>query len=285
MRVRRPLIAAGAVLLALACGAVATRAQEAASGQLAPTDMRAETLADIRAGMAALFGEVHALEAHLTPSGAAGTPVAGATALQRLDAIERELQRLIAKTEELDYRIRRVVEDGTARLGAIDRRLCALEGDCSGPRGQAPLGGGEVAPLPLVRPPSGPQLAVDERAALERGKALLSAGDFLSAAEVFAAHLATWPGGPLSTEAELLRGQALEGAGDAASAARAYLSAFSADKDGPMAAVALTGLGRSLAGLGQTREACAALTEVGNRFPSTAAAIAAAGARAQIACE
>lgn len=283
--IRRALPVACALALMLAGGAArAQMASEGMAGMAAPAPATPETLADIRAGLASLYSELRALEAHLAPGGRSAAVVGGNSALQRLDSIEGELQRLTGKTEELEHRISRILTDGTGRVTALERRICALEPGCD-PAAVSLEALSELAPaLPPETAATGPQLAVDERAAFERGQALLEAGDYLSAEEVFAAHLATWPGGPLSMQAELLRGRALEAGGDMASAARAYLAAFSADKDGPHAAEALTALGQTLAALGQTTEACAALRQVDERFPDSPAAIAAAGTRAQIDC-
>lgn len=245
-------------------------------------------LSEIRAGLVALHAELRALEAHLSPADGTPAPLAGATALERMAAIERELQRLTARSEEMDFHIRRIVEDGSAQVAALERRLCALEPNCDPAQlGETPmLGGGAPVPVRPLAPatPSGPQFAVDERAAFDRARALYDAGDDLSAIEGFAAHVATWPGGPLAIEAELLRGRALERSGDVANAARAYLAAFSADKEGPLAAEALTALGQAMARLGQSTEACVTLAEVGTRFPESAAAIVASAARAQLPC-
>ncbi|MCQ8811847.1 hypothetical protein NQU36_28345, partial [Escherichia coli] len=54
----------------------------------------------------------------------------GATTLERVDAIEAELTRLTARTEELQGRVERVVADGTNRLGDLEFRVCELEPGC-----------------------------------------------------------------------------------------------------------------------------------------------------------
>lgn len=243
-------------------------------------------LGAIRAELATLHAELRALESHLAPTNGVSQPVAGATALERLASIERELQRLTARSEELEHHIRRIVQDGTVRVVSLERQLCALEPDCDPDQLEplSSLGGVELPPRRFGPVAVGPQFAVDERAAFDRARALLDAGDYLSAIEGFASHQVTWPGGPLSIEAELLRGRALEGSGDAASAARAYLSAFSADKEGPLAPEALTALGQAMAQLGQTTEACVTLAEVSTRFKNSPAAIVASAARAQLPC-
>jgi hypothetical protein len=50
--------------------------------------------------------------------------------LQRMDAIEAEIRRLTALTEDLQIRVDSVVRDGTNRVGDLEFRLCELETDC-----------------------------------------------------------------------------------------------------------------------------------------------------------
>ena len=249
----------------------------------------AATLADIRADLAALGAEIRALQAELS-EGAGGTGLpAGPATLERVDAIERELQRLTGLTEELQFRIEEIVRDGTNRIGDLEFRLCELEPGCDiSALGETPvLGGGAApeAPAPAPAPaPDAPQLAVGEQAGFDAARAAFDAGDWQRAADLFAAHVQTYPGGPLSSEADFLRGAALGELGQTAQAARAYLDAFSKTPDGPRAPEALLRLGEALGALGQTQDACITLGEVGVRFPGSDAAGAAEAARARLEC-
>lgn len=239
----------------------------------------AQTLADIRAEIAALQAEFNALKSELVTSGAAATGVAGGDALQRMDAIEAALTRLTAKTEEVELKLNRVVADGTNRVGDLEFRLCELEEGCDiAALGEtAPLGGaagGAVAPVdPAATDPaaggSGPELAIGEQADFDRAKEVLGQGDFRAAADLFATFTQSYPGGPLTQEAHYLRGDALSQLGDTSGAARSYLEAFSGQPSGPQAAPALLKLGQALGALGQTPEACVTLQEVGTRFPGS----------------
>ncbi|MEE4348489.1 MAG: tol-pal system protein YbgF, partial [Paracoccaceae bacterium] len=112
----------------------------------------------------------------------------------------------------------------------------------------------------------------------------LASGDFRGAADLFAAFNETYPGGPLSAEADLKRGQALTQLNDVRSAARAYLSAFTTDQTGPNAPEALFRLGEALGQLGQTQEACTTLQEVGLRFPQSPSVASAQEARTRLGC-
>jgi tol-pal system protein YbgF len=274
----RKILIAGVLALGLVPGAGA--AQDA------------QTLADIRQEMTVLFVEVQKLKRELSTTGTPGANVQGGSALQRIDAIEAELQRLTARTEELEFRINQVVTDGTNRIGDLEFRLCELEADCDiAALGDTPtLGGVDVPQTPAPQPPhqapaeGGPQLAVGEQADFDRAQEVLGQGDFRRAAELFATFAETYPGGPMTAQAHLQRGEALSQLGENTQAARAYLEAFSSDQDGPVAPEALYRLGAKLGELGQTQEACVTLAEVGARFPQSDAVLSAEQARARIGC-
>ncbi len=247
---------------------------------------RAQTLADIRQELSALSAEIGTLRSEMaTTGGAQGTQISGSL-LDRVNAIEAELTRLTAQTEELQQRIERVVADGTNRIGDLEFRIVELEGGDIGAIGQTtPLGGGTgAAPAPRPAPIEAPQLAVGEQADFDRAREVLGQGDFRTAADQLATFAETYPGSPLSAEAHLLRGEALEGLGEASAAARAYLDSFSSDPDGPRAGDALVRLGTALHGLGQVQDACVTLTEVGTRFPGTEAADRAIAAMNSLGC-
>ncbi|WP_304950069.1 tol-pal system protein YbgF [Sulfitobacter sp.] len=277
------------VALGLAFGPVAAQAQDA------------QTLADVRQELTVLNVEVQKLRRELSTTGGASVAVTGGSVLDRVNAMESELQRLTSKTEELENRINRVVTDGTNRIGDLEFRLVELEGGDVGSLGQtSTLGGGEMpatmAPATPVPAPADPlantstptntaELAVGEKTDFERAKAALADGDFRSAADQFATFNQTYPGGPLGPEADLRRGDALDGLGDTREAARAYLASFSADPAGPVAAEALYQLGSSLGALGQTQEACVTLGEVASRFPTSPFVAQAQSERSVLACQ
>ncbi len=249
----------------------------------------AETLADIRAELAQLAGQLQGLRAELVASGARGMQAAGgASALQRMDTMEAELSRLTSATEALQNRIEQVVKDGTNRVGDLEFRLCELEEGCDvGAIGQAtPLGGAAAAAVtaPAPNKVGSGSLAMNEQADYDRAKGVLDQGDFRAAADLFATFAQTYPGGPLTDDAAYLRGEALMKAGDVPNAARAWLDAFSAAPEGPRAADNLLELGKALGALGQTNEACATLDEVPARFPSSGAAGQVAAARSALGC-
>ncbi|WP_299153210.1 tol-pal system protein YbgF [uncultured Tateyamaria sp.] len=259
-----------------------------ALGLCGPVAAQDQTLGDIRQELTVLFVEVQKLKRELsTTGGASGAVIAGGP-LDRLNTIEAELQRLTGKTEELEFRIGSVVNDGTNRIGDLEFRLCELEAGCDvAALGDTPtLGGGETPAAPAVTPNPQPetQLATQEQADFERAQEALATRDFRAAADQFATFNQTYPGGPLSVEAELRRGEALEGLGDVREGARAYLSAFTLDQQGPVAPEALFRLGAALGRLGQTSEACVTLAEVGARFPASPSVADAQDAMRNIGC-
>jgi tol-pal system protein YbgF len=243
---------------------------------------RAENVADIQAELTKLNGQVEQLREELVKVGPVkGLPVAPATALTRLDQLQAEMQRLTNQYDILANDIRRIVEDATNRVGDIEFRLTEIEGgDTSAIGAPAPLGGGltnSASPLPRGATATGteaggaaaPQLAMSEKGDFDAAVAAQESGDNAKAARLFGTFVATYPGGPLSSEAHLRRGDALSATSDWQGAARSYLDAFSGAPEGPFAAKSLYRLGVSLGRLGQTEEACLTLAEVDSRYPGS----------------
>ena len=247
-----------------------------------------QTLADIRQELSVLFVEIQRLKRELSTTSGPAIAVGGDT-LQRVDQIEAGLQQLTAKAEELEFRIGRVVEDGTNRVGDLEFRLCELEADCDiATLGDTPRLGGVEAPVTaVVTPPretDQTQFAVGEQADFDAARDALEQADYALARELFETFTATYPGSPLSPEAHFLRGQALEQLEATSAAARAYLESFSSAPNGPRAPVSLLRLGAALADLGQVNEACVTLGEVGARFPGAAEVAAAETERRRLGC-
>jgi len=257
----------------------------------AAAQSRAETLADIRQELSVMLFEMQSLRRELSTTQGAPGGLSGGSVLERVDAMESELRRLTARTEELEFRIDRIVTDGTNRIGDLEFRLVELEGgDFGGIVATPPLGGelperGAVQPAPAPGQAGAAFLAVGEQEDFDRARAALDAGDYSEAARLFAAFNETYSGGPLSTEAYFLRGEAHSRQGDQALAARAWLDAFNAAPDGPRAPEALLRLGRALGDLGQVQEGCLMLAEVGHRFPGSSLVNEADAARSALSCQ
>lgn len=272
-------------------------ALSAANGAVAQE--RSETLADIRTELSALAAQLQGLKNELLAGGAGALQAAGgASALDRMNAIEAELSRITAQTEQLQLRVEGVVADGTNRIGDLEFRLCELEEGCdlsnlsisaglgSGSAGgsgggsiAAPVADGGAAAAPTA------ELAINEQADFDAAKAALDGGDFAGAAEKFANFAVAYPGGPLTGEAQYLQGEALSQAGDTAGAARAFLGAFSGDPTGARAPASLLRLGAALGLLGQTQDACVTLGQVGVRFPQAPEAVEAGVAMQKLSCQ
>jgi tol-pal system protein YbgF len=256
-----------------------------------PAAAQDQTLADIRQQLTALYIDVQRLRTELSTTGSVPTMIAGATPLDRLDAIEAELQRLTSKAEELEFRVNRITVDGTNRIGDLEFRLCELETTCDiADLGDTPSLGGvdNSAGVPVANPPpatGGPAVAIGEQDDIRRAQEALAAGDFRGAVDQLSAFGATYPGSPLAPEAAFIRGQALEALGENTGAARAFLESFSADPTGQRAAQSLVRLGASLGAIGQTQDACLTLAEVGVRFPGNPAIADAQTAMQNLGCQ
>ena len=232
-----------------------------------------QTLADIRQELNVLFVEMQRLKRELSTTGSPGVVVGGETALDRLNAIEGELQRLTARTEELEFRVDQIVQDGTNRIGDLEFRLVELEGGDISQLGETTtLGGDQVAAVAPTEPtqPS-TQLAVGEEADFRAAEAAIEEGDHNRAVMLLQGFNQTYPGSPLAAEASLRRGQSLKELGDTREAARAFLDSYSMAPDGPLAPEAVLELGTALGQLGKTSEACVTLGEVSTRYPTSGA--------------
>ena len=270
-------------LAVVSCVAFALPAVSAAQAQ-------EETLADIRQELSVLYVEIQKLKTELSTTGAASVQAGAGGLNERMATLEGELSRLTGKTEQLEFRINSIVQDGTNRIGDLEFRLVELEGgDVSKLSETTTLGGGAAPTAPIAAPePAQPlttELAVSEKEDFDAAGAALEAGDFEQAATMYEAFIDAYPGGPLTAEAHFQRGEALTGQGDVKSAARAYLNAFSGAPNSDRAPDALFRLGNALGALGQISEACATLTEVGKRFPGTPAVEDAQAARTSLGCQ
>lgn len=257
---------------------------------------KAQTLADLKIELGQLMAEFTTLKRELVSSGAAQTGAAGGDALQRLDAIEAAIARLTSQAEAVEIKVNKVVSDGTNRIGDMEYRLCEVTEGCdvaSLPEtpilGGDPvadpnviIAGGDGAPADVT---DGPELAIGERKDFDKANASLIAGEFQTAADQFATFLQSFPGSPLTQEAQFKRGEALTAVNDTASAARSYLDAFSGKPEGEFASESLLKLGQALGALGQVPEACQTLAEVGLRFAGSGQALDATAAMQGLGCQ
>lgn len=257
----------------------------------------AQTLADIRQEAAIFSVELQKLKRELSTTGAPGTGFTGGSTLERVDLMEAALAKMTARMEELEFRINRVVKDGTNQLDDLNFRLCELEDGCdigNLPPLQ-PIGGDSGAVDVVAIAPSsgagneppmdgGNELAIAEQADFDAARAMFDAGDYAGAAAAYAAFADTYTGGFLTGEAHFMRGEALRQQGLTSEAARAYLDSFSGAPEGERAPDALYQLADALSALGQVEKGCVMLGEVGTRFPGSNAATQAASKAQSLGC-
>lgn len=229
----------------------------------ATAQSQAETLEDVRLDIAALSEIMQDLRGELLTTGNSGVSQDSVgTILQRLNNLEAELSEALGLVETLEFRVVQIADDATRRIGDLEFRLTELEGGDAGLLGTpVPLGGEST-----IGNGDDHELATDEQRSFDMGVALHEAGDYQAAAEQFAVFTSTYPGGPLTSEAQYRRGLALAGLQDWGGAARSYLDAFSGAPDGKFAPVSLYELAISLGELGQTGQACLTLDEIGIRY-------------------
>ncbi len=295
----RPVACAAFLAFAVLPGAV--QAQDDA-----PAATSGANVADIREELTLLNQQIQEIRNALVARGPAqGLPQGAASALQRLDQLERRLVQLTGRVDVLANDLDRVVRDASNRVDDIEFRLAELEGgDVSLLGGGEPLGGGlserQAAAPPVIPPVSGitgqqggigsgigrfpapgpsprpgtagPQLAVGEKADFDAAKTAYEEGRHDEAVRLIDAFLVAYPVGPFSAEAQSMKAEALAANGDHRGAARAYLDTFSGAPDAPTAPKALHGLAVSLGQLGQTEEACLTLAEIDARYPGSAVA-------------
>ena len=279
------------MLRALVLGAALALALPALAQEPAPSG---RTLADLRADLRAVGAELRGLRAELNASGAEGFRAAGGdSAIDRMNALEREITRLTGETERLKHRIDGVVRDGTNRIGDIEFRLCEMEEGCdlgaltTPSLGEADAGGGLLQPSLGSPAPaaSDDPLTAEERADLDLAREAMQAGDFTRAAELFGRFAQTHAGSPAAAEALFLKGAALDSANDPKGATAAWLQAFAAAPAGPRAADTLLGLSRVSAAGRPPSEGCIYLAELTTRFPATPQAEEAARRMVSAGCE
>ncbi|MBU3030057.1 tetratricopeptide repeat protein [Paracoccus marinaquae] len=246
-----------------------------------PVAAQEPTLADLRAQLSVLRGDLQSLRTELVASGAVGFQAAGGElAIDRMNAMESQLMQLTDRIEQLQNRINRIVEDGTRRIGDLEFRLCEMDETCdlgalTSPELGGMAAGGATAPQVLPSSPSrltpatDPATTAAEQADFDRASEALDNGDFQRAAQLFGEVAKNHAGGPLTAEALYLRGAALDSAGDPKGAAAAWLEGFAASPDGPRAADSLLGIAQVIAADGDAMASCLYLAEIPARFPGS----------------
>ncbi len=256
---------------------------------------QSDTVAALRSELSNLSAAVADLARELSSGEAAAQPGFDGDLIDRVDRIRAELARLTARSEELEFRIRRAIDDASNRLGDLEFRLTELEGgdttNLASPRplggdtlGSSAQGGGTFGDGGSSGQDETPQLAASESVAFDAARALADAGDHDAAATALQQFLEFYPGSPLGADASLLLGEMHRARGAEPDAARAYLNLYLADPDGTDAPRALLALGDSLGRLGQQAEACVMFDELRDRFAFSPQAQEAEDARLRMNC-
>ncbi|WP_339820260.1 tetratricopeptide repeat protein [uncultured Paracoccus sp.] len=267
-----------ALILALTLGAPVQAAPDAT------------TLADMRQQVTQLRSQLQGLRGELVASGAAGFQAAGgASAIDRMNAMEAQLMRLTNQAEQLQNRINRIAGDSERRLSDLEFRLCEAEPGCdlsalTVPQAQAGLSPQLAPSAPADGGAGQPASTAAEQTDFDAARAAMDAGDHARAAQMFADVAETHAGGPLTAEALFLRGQALDLAGQPRDAAAAWLEGFAADPDGARAGESLLGIARVIEAQGDATAACLYLAEIPARFPGSPQAVEAEGHVTRLGC-
>lgn len=250
-----------------------------------------DTLGQLRAEISALSSVVAELAQGL--SAGSVVPPAGleGSVIDQLERLRGDLASLTARTEALEFRIRRVVDDASNRIGDMEFRLTELEGGdpaalpSTRPLGEAP---GQTAVQDSPAQPDAatpaPMLAAGEQMAFDAARDLLADGRLDEGVAAMSAFLETYPGSPLTAQASRLLADAQRSIGAEADAARTWLNLYMANPDGRDAPLALLELGQSLDKLDQRSEACVMFEELLTRFPDSPEALEGRGIAQTLGC-
>ena len=231
-----------------------------------------------KAELTTLSGQIEQLRNELVRTGAAGGPADARRrpALTRLDQLEAELQAADRPGRRADQR-RDPHHRGRHQPGRRHRvppdRARGRRHRRGGKPEPALLGGGVTRPMPrpvapAVAPPGSRHAGgvPSSRTSTPRWRRRMPATTPRRPSSSRPS-CTSYPGGPLSTEAQYRRGEALGGAGELARRGAELSRRLQRRAAGPRAPHALYKLAVSLGELGQTDEACLTLTEVDSRYP------------------
>ncbi len=229
------------------------------------------TLSDIRAELPTLFGEIKSLELELRTSKIENLIIKGEH-LDRINSIEKELISIISQVENLQYRIERIVRDGTNHISDIRFRLCDIEFDCNIEN----FSQGNTLGKPEVRlketsinPEIFKGVPALERNELYLIETLLRAGNSTGVVEQLEVFLDTYTNGKIRMEIMFLLGKALMVKEQWSKAAKTYLDIYSSFSKVPRTGEALYFLSVSFVELNQFERACLMLTELRIEYPDS----------------
>lgn len=191
----------------------------------------------------------------------------------RLGDLEQSLTRINGSLDtavhELDE-TRRANGDLQAQVKALNDRMAAAETAAQAAAAPAAPAVDDNATAPP------PKASASD--AFSKARELMLAGDYDGAESAFGAYVETYPDGARTPEARYWWGKTLTAKGDNARAASAYIGAIRGWPKTGWAPDAVAELARSLVALKKPNDACAALSELGKRYPKAPAAVTARAA-------
>jgi len=155
----------------------------------------------------------------------------------------------------------------------------SLPGDASSGVSSPVSGAGLPPPPPRNPNATGPQMASVQppsqspRDEYDLGYGYILRKDYISAEETLRGFLRKYPGDPLAADANYWLGESLFQRQRYRDAAEAFLTVTTKFETRAKAPEALLRLGQSLAALGEREAACAALGEVGRKYPKAATSV------------
>lgn len=183
----------------------------------------------------------------------------------RIGDLEQSLTRINGALETTSYELeqtKRANAQLQAQVKDLSDRLAAAE--------QAAQAG---APAPEAAAPAPGPAKASSAEAFTQARELMLAGDYDAAEGAFASYVENYPDSARAPEARYWWGKTLSVRGDHAQAASAYIAAIRGWPKTTWAADAVGELARSLVALKKPQDACAALSELGKRYPKAPAAV------------
>jgi tol-pal system protein YbgF len=183
----------------------------------------------------------------------------------RLGDLEQSLTRINGALETTSYELEQTKRANTqlqAQVKDLQDRLAAAE--------QAAQAG---APAPEAAAPAPGPAKANSAEAFTQARELMLAGDYDAAEGAFASYVESYPDSARTPEARYWWGKTLSVRGAHAQAASAYIAAIRGWPKTSWAPDAVGELARSLLALKKPQDACAALSELGKRYPKAPAAV------------
>jgi tol-pal system protein YbgF len=185
----------------------------------------------------------------------------------RISDLEQSLTRINGSLDTAAHELdeaRKANGELAAQIRALNDRLAAVEQKASAAAAPA---------APAVDDAEVPPPKASAADAFSKARELMLAGDYDGAESAFGAYVHDYPEGARTAEARYWWGKTLTAKGDNPRAASAYIGAIRGWPKTGWAPDAVAELARSLVALKKPGDACAALGELGKRYPKAPAAV------------